>query len=259
MHDHHPIMTSIFDTPAFNTRLFFPQPRTSPPPRGTLDVSVTVATGVDVHLRVHAAPAARALVLLFHGNGEVVADYDDAAPAYAASGARLAVMDYRGYGASGGVPTLRSSLADAWIVLAAARAASALPLVIMGRSLGSACAAELARALPRPAGVILESGFTDLHGLARRRGIQLDDPLAPDDRAAFDPLPKLRASTAPLLVLHGALDTLIPPSEGTAAHEATGTADRRFVLIPGRGHNDISAHPLYWASLRDFLDHVTAG
>lgn len=85
------------------------------------------------------------------------------------------------------------------------------------------------------------------------------DPLAEGDRAAFDPLPKLRASTAPLLVLHGALDTMIPPSEGVAAHEATGTADRRLVLIPDRGHNGISAHPLYRASLRSFIDHVTAG
>jgi hypothetical protein len=249
-------MASIFDSPAFNSRLFFPRPLTSAPPSGAHDELLTVAPGVQIHLRVHAAPSARALVLLFHGNGEVVADYDAAAPDYAAVGARLAVMDYRGYGASSGVPALRSALADARVVLAAARALTTLPLIVMGRSLGSACAAELTGTRSPPAGLILESGFTDLQGLVRRRGVSLDSPLPPDDLAAFDPLPKLRASRAPLLVLHGALDTLIAPTEATAAHDAAGTADRRLVLIPGRGHNDVSAHPLYWASLRAFVDHV---
>ncbi len=250
-------MSSIFDTPAFNTRLFFPRQDTSAPPPGARDVRVTVAPEISLHLRVHAAPTARALVLLFHGNGEVVADYDAAAPDYAAVGACLAVSDYRGYGASDGIPTLRSSLADAHLVLAAARAASTLPLILMGRSLGSACAAELARTIPAPAGLILESGFTDLHRLVRRRGLDLDGPLSPAESAAFDSRPKLGASTAPLLILHGALDTLIPPEEAGAAHDAAGTADKRLILIPGRGHNDVSAHPLYWASLRSFIDHVT--
>lgn len=59
--------------------------------------------------------------------------------------------------------------------------------------------------------------------------------------------------------LHGALDTLIIPAEASAAHDAAGTTDKRLIFIPGRGHNDISAHPLYWALLRSFLDHVTAG
>jgi uncharacterized protein len=251
-------MPSIFDTPAFNERLFFPRPLASPPPPGAHDTRVAVARGVSVHLRVHAAPAARALVLLFHGNGEVVADYDGIAADYAAVGARLAVMDYRGYGASDGVPALRSSLADAHLVLAAARAASSLPLIVMGRSLGSACAAELTRTAPAPAGLILESGFTDLHRLVRRRGLELGGPLSADDRAAFEPLLKLGASTAPLLVLHGAQDTLIVPAEATAAHDAAGTTDKRLIFIPDRGHNDVSAHPLYWASLRSFVNHVTS-
>lgn len=251
-------MRSIFDTPDFNARLFFPRPGASPPAPGAVDMRVAVAPGMSLHLRVHAAPSARALVLLFHGNGEIVADYDDAAADYAAVGARLAVVDYRGYGASDGVPTLRSCLADAHLVLAAARAASTLPLIIMGRSLGSACAAELARTLPAPAGMILESGFTDLHRLVRRRGLELG-ALTAEDRAAFEPLLKLGASTAPLLVLHGELDTLIVPAEARAAHDAAGTPDKRLIFIPGRGHNDVSAHPLYWSSLRSFIDHVTGG
>lgn len=249
-------MASIFDTREFNERLFFAQPDVSPTPPGARDELVEVALDIRLHVRVHPAPAASALVLLFHGNGEVVASYDDLAADYAAIGARLAVMDYRGYGASGGVPTLRTCLQDAGAVAAAVRAMSDLPLVIMGRSLGSACAAELARRVPAPAGVILESGFSDLHGLLRRRGTEHDGPLPADDLEAFEPLHKLRTGKAPLLVLHGANDTLIPPIEGIAAYDAAGTQDKRLVIIPDRGHNDVSFHPLYWEALRAWVAHL---
>jgi len=252
-------MISLFDTPEFNARLFFPRTAASPTPPGARDELVDVAPGVRVHVRTHPAPAARALVLLFHGNGEVVADYDAAAAAYEEVGARLAVMDYRGYGQSGGAPTLRSCLEDAVLVAAAARATADLPVVIMGRSLGSACAAELSRRAPAPAGVILESAIADLHGLVRRRGLAAGAALSPADLETFEPLRKLRAGTAPLLVMPGANDTLIPPAEGIAAHDAAGAADKQLVIIPGRGHNDISFHPLYWDTLRAWLTHVTGG
>ncbi len=92
-----------------------------------------------IHLRQHRLPDALARVLFFHGNGEVVADYDDVAPKFAAAGAELWVADYRGYGQSEGVPTLRTLINDAHLIVAAVGG----PLVVMGRSLGSAAAAEL--------------------------------------------------------------------------------------------------------------------
>ena len=249
-------MPSIFDTPELNARLFFPRPDTSTPPPGALDTLIEVAPGVRLHLRTHPAPAARVVVLLFHGNGEVVADYDAAAPHFAAAGARLAVVDYRGYGRSEGTPMLRTCLADAHLVARTVRAGASLPVVIMGRSLGSACAAELAAAFPAPAGVILESGFTDLRGFVLRRGLTVEGSFTPDDVTVFDPIHKLRACSAPVLVLHGAMDRLIAPEEGQAAHDAVGATDKELVLIPGRGHNDVSFHPLYWEALRAFVARV---
>jgi pimeloyl-ACP methyl ester carboxylesterase len=101
----------VFDSPEFNARLFFPRPDRGPPPPGARDLFVDVP-GARLHLRWHtAATPARAVVLLFHGNGEVVADYDDLADHYAAAGAELVVVDFRGYGASTGVPTLRAAIA----------------------------------------------------------------------------------------------------------------------------------------------------
>jgi alpha-beta hydrolase superfamily lysophospholipase len=244
----------VFDSPEFNARLFFPRPDRGPPPPGARDLFVDVP-GARLHLRWHtAATPARAVVLLFHGNGEVVADYDDLADHYAAAGAELVVVDFRGYGASTGVPTLRAAIADAAPTLAAVRAATRLPVVVMGRSLGSACAAELYR--QRPAGVvgvILESGASDLAGLVRRRGLPVPHAFSADDRATFDPLPKLAAGDLPLLVLHGADDELIDPAEARAAHAHAGAAHKQLVFIPDRGHNDLGLAPAYWQALATFL------
>lgn len=250
-----------FDSAEFNERLFYPRPDVTPCPPGAVDLFVPVPRA-ELHVRIHPAAGARAAVLLFHGNGEVVGDYDEAAGSYARAGASLAVVDYRGYGASTGAPTLRRTIADAPLVLAAvsdwlaAHAGEAGPaaLVVMGRSLGSACAAELyGTRPPSVAGFILESGSSDLAGLVRRRGLPVPPALDPDDVATFDPVPKLARGAHPLLVLHGAGDDLIAPSEAERAFEAAGTADKRLVLIPGHGHNDVSRAPLYWSALRDFL------
>jgi|HubBroStandDraft_4_1064222.scaffolds.fasta_scaffold233001_1 pimeloyl-ACP methyl ester carboxylesterase len=122
--------------------------------------------------------------------------------------------------------------------------------------LGSACAAELARALPGAlAGIVFESGFSDIDGFARRRGVPAN-VVPGEDRAVLSPLAKLAGSKAPLLVLHGEVDTLLPAGEGRAAYEASGAVEKRLVIVPGRGHNNVSAHPLYWQELAAFLGRV---
>jgi hypothetical protein len=240
---------SIFDTPELNERLFFPRRDASPPPRDAIDLDVA-AVGATLHLRWHRSLPDALTVLLFHGNGEVVADYDDAGARFAACGANLAVVDYRGYGASTGTPTLRDALRDAPRVVDALVAAGARRLVVMGRSLGSASAAELyVRPREEIAGFVWESGFVDLAALVRRRGLTLPSPIADADRETFDARAKLARGDRPLLVLHGAEDTLISPSEATLAFAATPAAEKELVFIEGRGHNDLSAEPAYWAAL----------
>ncbi|MBI5544799.1 MAG: alpha/beta hydrolase [Deltaproteobacteria bacterium] len=251
-------MQSVLDSELFNRRLFFPRADVSPPPPGAEDLRIEVS-GARLHLRWHRSPAARTTLLLFHGNGEVVADYDGAAAAYRKAGAELAVAEFRGYGASTGAPTLRSALDDAATVLSALLAAGPKPLVVMGRSLGSACAAELYGSNPgQIRGVVLESGFTDLGALVRRRGLPPPPAFDETDRARFDPLPKLARGALPLLVLHGAADAAIAPAEARAALEAAGTLEKTLVLIPGRGHSDLSSAELYWESLARFVREVMA-
>jgi fermentation-respiration switch protein FrsA (DUF1100 family) len=93
----------------------------------------------------------------------------------------------------------------------------------------------------------------DLDALVRRRGLVPPRELANEERAVFDPVPKLARGRQPLLVLHGARDTLIVPDEAKRAHEAAGTAVKELVLVPNRGHNDLSLSPIYWQALAAFV------
>lgn len=253
-------MPSIFDHDTFSANLFYPQDRVSPPPANARDFDVSVGEGVTLHARLHTRQGAIATVLLFHGNGECVSDYDGAAPEFARAGADLAIVDYRGYGASTGSPTLRTCLSDAHHVLAATLAVTAgRPLVVMGRSLGSQCAAELCQtARPDVIGYIYESGIADLDGLIRRRGVTLTEPLPEDDLEVFSPIRKLRRCATPMLILHGSEDTLIPPSEARMTFDALATRDKELVTISGRGHNNVSLHPRYWSAMTRFIARLVA-
>jgi alpha-beta hydrolase superfamily lysophospholipase len=104
---------SILDHPVVARTIFFPRPDFSPPPRDARDVMLEVERCVHLHGRVHDAPGAVAVVVLFHGNGEIVSDYDGAAPQFARAGGALAVVDFRGYGRSEGEPGLRHLVGDA--------------------------------------------------------------------------------------------------------------------------------------------------
>ena len=241
---------SIFDRDEFNERLFLPRNDASPAPAGATDDMVEV-DGARLHVRIHAAPAAAPTLLLFHGNGEVVADYDDAAAQFARAGAALAVMDYRGYGRSTGAASLRTTLSDARRI-----AERIKPRIVMGRSLGGLAAHELyARPIAGMTGVVLESALFDLAGLIRRRGLVPPATFSADERATFEPATKLALGRLPLLVLHGERDELIVVDEARAALVCAGTADadKTLVVVPTRGHNDVSRGDNYWAALAAFV------
>ncbi|MDP1823998.1 MAG: alpha/beta hydrolase [Archangium sp.] len=241
-------MGSLFDSDAFNSNCFFPRADASEPPAGAQDFQVPVP-GASLHLRWHRSLEHAPTVLLFHGNGEVVSDYDDASP-WAALRLNLAICDFRGYGRSTGRPTLRSLIADAPVVAGFVGARTDRPVIVMGRSLGSACALALfGSAHPAVSGVVLESGFVDLDGLVRRRGLAPPARYTAEESSLFDPRPKVMKGRVPLLIIHGEEDRAIDAGEAREAHRLATTPNKRLALIPRRGHNDLSASPSYWEAL----------
>lgn len=226
--------------------LFFPQPTRSPAPAGAQDVFVT-HDGESLHVRVHGAKT-KPLVLFFHGNGETVADWDTLAAGFTAD-VQFAVVDYRGYGQSTGTPTLQRLFDDAVAVYDALASQTSLMPMVMGRSLGSTAAWHLSQHRPCRA-VVIDSGFSDVDAFARRRGV-VPHSLTQGERTALDPLPRARVFTGPILVLHGANDTLIEAAEAKAV--AAANAGVQLELIAGRGHNDVMLGEAWWQHLRAFF------
>jgi alpha-beta hydrolase superfamily lysophospholipase len=138
--------------------------------------AATVATVDGEQLRawqLH-APAPRALIVYFHGNGGNLSVWAPILSDIARHGYEVIAFDYRGYGLSTGRPSERGLYRDVDAVVAhAARARTpSLPLVFWGRSLGTAMAAY-ASTLVRPDRLVLEAGFPDARSL-----VQSSPPLA---------------------------------------------------------------------------------
>jgi len=219
--------------------------------------------GVSLGYSLHLAEPQSPLVLYFHGNGEIARDYDSIAPLYTDLGISLLVADYRGYGWSDGFPTASSLVHDAPRVFEALgqilkEAGNEIPqrVFAMGRSLGSAAAIEVARHHQEAiAGLIIESGFAHTARLLARLGIVLEN--LDETQDVFANLAKIGQIRLPTLVIHGQADMLIPASEGVALYESSAAPDdeKRLVIIPGAGHNDLlalGAGP-YFEAIRDFV------
>jgi len=232
------------DRPEVTRFLFHPRPDAGPGPADAADVMIPVEENVAVHARFHTADADAPHILFFHGNGEIVSDYDDLAPVYRQMGVGLLAVDYRGYGRSTGTPTVTAMMRDCRAVLDYVRSWRSDnhhtgPLILMGRSLGSAPAIELAAAHPNAfSGLIIESGFAYAAPLLRLLGIDVDR-IGFSEEEGFRNIDKIRNATRPTLVIHAEGDHIIPFSDGEDLYNACGAADKTFLPIPGANHNDI--------------------
>jgi fermentation-respiration switch protein FrsA (DUF1100 family) len=209
-------------------------------------LEIPVGDGAVIGGRFYAAATNAPTVLFFHGNGEIVDDYHDVAGVYRALGINFMPFDYRGYGLSTGTPTVGALLADARASEAFARSWLADRgyrgrLIVMGRSLGSAAALELAAACgERIDGLIVDSGFAHLAPLLRRLGAPVPEDADGGDRLVGQ-LEKIRRYDGPTLIIHGALDFIIPIGDALDLQAASPSADKRLLRIEGAGHNDVMA------------------
>ncbi|MBU0480420.1 MAG: alpha/beta hydrolase [Proteobacteria bacterium] len=239
---------SVLDQPAVVQRLFHPrvERKNGTTEKNRVDVDIEVASGVTVGARYHLAEDPEGPnILMFHGNGETAADYDDLAPEYTGRGVSFLVADYRGYGWSGGEPTVTSMIQDAYKIKEHARKFLAAAgrngkFAVMGRSLGSACAVELAIFNSDIDGVIIESGFAHTRPVLTSLGLDVD-ALGITEEKGFANLLKIKSYLKPVLIIHGARDQIIPMGEAAELHAECGSAGKELQVVPGADHNSIIA------------------
>jgi len=203
------------------------------------------------------------LLLFFHGNGEISADYDTMAQVYLSLGVSCWFVDFRGYGRSTGTPAFSHMFSDAETLfryiprLRDLTGNSFKHLLVMGRSLGSASAIYLASIHHRDLdGLILDSPYAHGPDLIRRLG---GPGIAPEELTGFeDNIDRIHQCTLPTLIIHGTDDFIIPFSEALALYRACRSPAKRLVEIEGAGHNDLLYHGMdtYLSALRDFINQI---
>ncbi len=243
--------------------LFYPRQisRPSYPPKNVQDGAISVNDDIELGYRLYLSPQAKAVILFFHGNGEIVTDYDDISEMYAQLGIALLVIDYRGYGWSTGTPLGTTLLSDVEAVhrnlfqILEQVNLDHLPLFLMGRSLGSISATHLATLYPETfSGLIIESGLAHAMLVYFPLGFLPNRLLSwlPD---LFGNLRKMRRINLPLLIIHGENDRVLPVRNGQKLYEAAPTAQKMLCRLPDVGHNDlmIYASDDYYQAISDFV------
>ncbi len=238
-------------------------PRT-PAPEGSRNIDFEVEPGIVLGSRFWIADESAPIILFFHGNGEIVADYDEIGPMYSRRQVNFWVVEFRGYGWSGGRPTVTNMMSDAAFVYHAVRQwcdeqGFSGPLFVMGRSLGSASAIEIAASYnDEIKGLIIESGFAETVPLARTLGFDVDGA-GLDEDDGFGNLRKIERVTKPTFILHGQRDELIDLAHARKLHAACGARSKELQIIPGAGHNTMIAvgGMLYFETIGNFVKKVS--
>lgn len=236
---------SALDRPEVLERLFHPRKdQVQAAPQGVIDFFITVEEGIQLGARFYPADPEEPHILFFHGNGEIASDYDTIGPVYNQYGISFLVVDYRGYGQSGGKPTASFLLSDSHAIFREVRrwlegqGRTGL-IIIMGRSLGSALVLEIACCYQDEiSGLILDSAFARTVPLLKRLGVATDT-LGISEMDGFGNFGKIRDIGKPTLIIHGQKDKIIPPEDADILLANSGTMRKQLLLAPGCGHNDI--------------------
>lgn len=195
--------------------------------------------------------ARRATVLFAHGNAELIDDQLPLAENYRARGLNVLLIEYRGYGGSGGRPSQDGIVPDAvafYDTLAARPDVDPARIIFHGRSIGTGVVAQLAAQRP-PAALILESPFTSVASFAWQFGAPpwlIRHPFH-TDRV----LPTLHC---PITILHSRHDEIVPFAHGERLHALVPSST--LIELEG-GHNDVLMNqPAYWAGVEKTLSQI---
>lgn len=184
-----------------------------------------------------AARAGQPTLVYFHGNAGHLGDRLILVRPYLEAGYGVLLAGYRGYGGNPGRPGEEGFYADGRAALAWLADSRVVPerTVLFGESLGTGVAVQMAVEHP-VAGLILQSPFTSVVDVGRDAVPWLPVALLMTDR--FDSLSKIPRITAPLLLIHGEADRVVPVRFGRRLFEAA-SEPKTAHFVPGAGHNDL--------------------
>lgn len=261
------LLAPVVATPLYNLMLFHPT-MSGPFAAHKIvgqpieNVAMSSANGTQLHGWYLAAPGATRVVLISHGNGENLTNRIPLVAMFLRAGVSVFIYDYQGYGKSSGSPGLDKICQDgevayAWLTTKKGYAGN--NIIVFGESLGSGVACEIART-HKVAGIILTSPFSALHELASQKILWLrlyPSWLCP--KPELNNVAVLEQPHAPVLIIHGQKDHLIPPQHSDLLYQRA-LPPKTLVKLPDAGHNDIYYRNVdeYSVAVGKFLKHLPA-
>lgn len=237
--------------------LYFPSQSAADPAQVTRGAMTAViyrtADGLDLTSWFRAPAEGRPTLVHFQGNAGHIGDRAPLMQPYLDAGFGVLLAGYRGYGGNPGKPTEEGLYADGRAALdwLAARGIAADSVVLYGESLGSGVAVQMA--VERPvAGLVLQAPFTSAVDVGQAAYRWLPVRLLMWDR--FDSLAKIGRVSAPLLVIHGEADSIVPARFGRRLFDAA-REPKTARFVSGAGHNDLYLHGIAGTVL-DFLRNL---
>ena len=220
--------------------------------------NLTITTDDDIALHAWFIPqqSSEKTLLFFHGNASNISHRGDSVKIFHDLGLNVLIFDYRGYGQSEGKPTEAGLYRDAraaWNYLTQTRGVNSKDIVLFGRSLGGAVAANLASEVDAGA-IILESTFSSARDMAQELFPLLSYmiPL----RFHFNTAKFVQKVNCPVLVIHSPDDEIIPYSLGRKVYDAANQP--RLMLDINGDHNGgfLRSQPHYGRGLKQFLGNI---
>ena len=203
------------------------------------EVPLTAADGVHITAWFAAPQGDKPVIVFFHGNGGSLRYGAARFRRLIGAGVGLVALEYRGYGGNEGSPSESGLIADGEAAYAYAAAHyPANQIVLWGQSLGSGVAVAVAAEKP-VARVILEAPFTSTAAVASIRYWYIPVGLLMKDQFHSDR--RIERVTAPLLILHGVKDQVVPYAMGERLFELA-NKPKHIVRFLDAGHEDLDAN-----------------
>jgi fermentation-respiration switch protein FrsA (DUF1100 family) len=204
---------------------------------GVEQIVIKPGGGAEIQAWYAPAPPGGATILYFHGNAGGLINRAERIRMFASAGWGVFLMSYRGYSGGKGSPTEAANVADAQAAYdqLITRGVAPRDIVAYGESLGTGVAVQLA-AVREVSAVALEAPYTSLVDIGREVYPFLPVRALMIDR--YDSRTHIAKIRAPLLILHGTLDRIVPARFGRALFEAA-PQPKQMHLIANAGHSDI--------------------
>ena len=225
--------------------IYFPSKQVESLPTIAAVERLAVTTTDNINLSGwHVAPQeAKPVIVFFHGNASRHSESFYRIFPFIEDGYGFLSIGYRGYGGNDGKPSEQGFYNDAraFITALKEKGINEDQIILYGQSIGTGPAIQMATEFKNIRAVVLESPYTALPDVAAKTYFFVPVHLLMKDK--FDNLSKISDVTAPLLIIHGKNDRIIPFHFGQTLFEAANDP-KKLIALDNIGHNNIPTHDL---------------